>query len=455
MNRRFTTTIDAAASYSGDSIASISGIAWLMPEYRFDPLSSLPLTLGRAEENSFALPGDQVSRVHARIAAHNGALMVTDLASKNGTFVNRQRVQNAPLNVGDVVRLGNWLGTVIQLRPGQEMLNRLPNDVILGPAMTDLFGQARRAAQSNLPLVIWGETGTGKEVLSNVVHQLSGRNGKFIAVNCAALPESIAEAELFGYRKGAFTGANQSSAGYFRAAHRGTLLLDEIVDLPLSIQAKMLRVLEQNAVTPLGESSPLPVDVRVLAAGQELLAAAVAAGRFRPDLYARLRGVELRLPPLRSRREEILPIFFAHAQVDGVRPELTVDAAELLLCYDWPMNVREVVQVARQMAVLHRDAKRWSASLLPESIQHQHHVQRPFSTALPAAGGGTAGGGTPVGRTPTEMAREADSAQLLAALVECGGNLSQAAARIGISRQRAYRLLRYHPDVNIDEFRNK
>lgn len=449
MNRRFTTTIDAAASYSGDSIPSTSGIAWLMPEYRFDPLTSLPLTLGRAEENTFALPGDQVSRVHARIASHHGALTITDLASKNGTYVNRRRVQSTPLNVGDVVRLGNWLGIVVQLRPGQDMLSRLPNDVILGPAMSDVFAQARRAAQSNLPLVIWGETGTGKEVLSNVVHQLSGRSGKFIAVNCAALPESIAEAELFGYRKGAFTGANQSSAGYFRAAHRGTLLLDEIVDLPLSIQAKMLRVLEQNAVTPLGESSPLPVDVRVLAAGQELLAAAVAAGRFRPDLYARLRGVELRLPPLRSRREEILPIFFAHAQVDEARPELTIDAAELLLCYDWPMNVREVVQVARQMAVLHRDAKRWSASLLPESIQQQHQFQLPSSTAMPAApGAGPA-------RTPTEAAREADSAQLLTALAECGGNLSQAAARIGISRQRAYRLLRYHPDVNIDEFRNK
>ncbi len=420
----------------------------MLPERRFDPLSALPVTFGRSEENSYCLPGNQVSRVHAQVSTNDKSLVVTDLASKNGTFVNRTRTTASPLNRGDVLRMGNWLGLVMQLRSGQDVLTKLSGNIFLGPSMTDLFAQATRAAQSNLPLIIWGETGTGKEVLSGTVHRSSGRAGKFIAVNCAALPESIAEAELFGYRKGAFTGANQSSAGYFRAAHEGTLLLDEIVDLPLSIQAKLLRVLEQNAVTPLGESSPVAVNVRVLAAGQELLASAVAAGRFRADLYARLRGVEVRLPALRFRREEILPIFFANAQVDSGCPELTSEAAELLLTYDWPMNVREVVQVARQMAVLHRDAKRWSANLLPEAIQ-QLSGSPARSVAPPAVDA------TGMSRTPTEMARETDGAQLLAALTECGGNLSQAAARIGISRQRAYRLLRYHPDVNLDIFRNK
>lgn len=449
VNRRFATTLDAAASSSGENIPPTLGIAWLLPERRFDAFDSLPMTFGRAEDNSACLPGNQVSRVHAQISGSEGSLVLADLGSKNGTFVNRGRTTSAPLTRGDVVRMGNWLGVVMQLRPGQDVLTKLSGNVFLGPTMTDLFAQATRAAQSNLPLIIWGETGTGKEVLSSTVHQLSGRLGKFVAVNCAALPESIAEAELFGYRKGAFTGANQSSSGYFRAAHQGTLLLDEVVDLPLPIQAKLLRVLEQGAVTPLGESSPVRVDVRVLAAGQELLASAVAAGRFRADLYARLRGVEVRLPPLRFRREEILPIFFANAAVEGGCPELTSEAAELLLTYDWPMNVREVVQVARQMAVLHRDAKRWSATLLPEAIQQPLGSQvRPLLDA-PAS--------DPLGmaRTPTELAREADGAQLLAALSECGGNLSQAAARIGISRQRAYRLLRYHPDVNLELFRNK
>lgn len=447
VNRRFATTLDAAASSSGEAIPPTLGIAWMLPERRFDPLNAPHATFGRAEENTFCLPDNQVSRVHAQVTRRGAELIITDLGSKNGTALNRRRLTSSALTPGDVVRLGNWLGVAIELRPGQDVLVNLSSSVFLGPSMTDLFAQATRASHSNLPLIVWGETGTGKEVLASTVHRASGRVGKFIAVNCAALPESIAEAELFGYRKGAFTGANQSSQGYFRAAHQGTLLLDEVVDLPLSIQAKLLRVLEQKAVTPLGESSPVAIDVRVLAAGQELLATAVDSGRFRADLYARLRGVELRLPPLRHRREEILPIFFANAHVDGrPPPELTTDAAEMLLTYAWPMNVREVVQVARQMAVLHADAKRWSASCLPDAIQHPPSPSKAPDLAREPSS---------MTRTPTEVAREADSAQLLAALNECGGNLSQAAARVGISRQRAYRLLRYHPDVNLDEFRNK
>ncbi len=447
VNRRFATTLDAAASSSGEAIPPTLGIAWMLPERRFDPLgTTTQATFGRAEENTYCLPDNQVSRVHAQITQRGRDWILTDLGSKNGTYLNRRKLTASQLGRGDVVRMGNWLGVVLELRPGQDVLVNLSSSVFLGPAMTDLFAQATRASHSNLPLIVWGETGTGKEVLAGTVHRASGRSGKFVAVNCAALPETIAEAELFGYRKGAFTGANQSSVGYFRAAHQGTLLLDEVVDLPLSIQAKLLRVLETKSVTPLGESSPVAVDVRVLAAGQELLAGAVESGRFRADLYARLRGVELRLPPLRHRREEILPIFFCNAQVDGrAAPELTTDAAEMLLTYPWPMNVREVVQVARQMAVLHGEAKRWSASLLPDAIQQLPSLSK--SPAAPSDSGMT--------RTPTEMARESDSAQLLAALNECGGNLSQAAAKIGISRQRAYRLLRYHPDVNLDEFRNK
>lgn len=446
VNRRFATTLDAAASSSGEAIPPTLGIAWMMPQRRFDALGGPQVTFGRAEENAFCLPDSQVSRVHAQVTRRGPELMLTDLGSKNGTSVNRRRGLSFSLGLGDVVRMGGWLGVVMALRPGQDPLNNLDGQVFLGPAMIDVFAQATRASQSDLPLIVWGETGTGKEVLARTVHRASARTGKFIAVNCAALPETIAEAELFGYRKGAFTGANQSSAGYFRAAHQGTLLLDEVVDLPLSIQAKLLRVLETKSVTPLGESSPVAVDVRVLAAGQELLAAAVESGRFRADLYARLRGVELRLPPLRQRREEILAIFSANAQVEGrAQPELTADAAELLLTYSWPMNVREVVQVARQMTVLHSEARRWSAALLPETLQQPTSPSRaPEALAEPM-----------VSRTPTEAAREADSAQLLAALAECGGNISQAAARVGISRQRAYRLLRFHPDVNLDAFRSK
>ena len=182
-----------------------------------------------------------------------------------------------------------------------------------------MLAPAKLVAASDLPMIIQGETGSGKEGAARAIHAWSGRRGAFVALNCAALPEALAEAELFGYRKGAFTGAERASAGYLRAAEGGTLFLDEIAELSLPIQAKLLRAVEQRELCPLGESTPVAIDVRLLAATQSPLGLAVAQKRFRGDLLARLSGLTVVIPPLRHRSEEIPALFGKIVEQFGAR----------------------------------------------------------------------------------------------------------------------------------------
>lgn len=444
------TTIDATASPQAEGSGEVQfGLFWVHPERRFDSFAAPLTTFGRSDDCTHCLHGGQVSRLHARVSQTSRGLQLTDVGSRNGSYVNQERVTDALLRVQDVVRLGNWVGIVLALTERDQPLTQVAGGVFLGPAATRVHAQAVRAAVSQLPIVLCGETGSGKEVLATTIHRASGRSGALVAVNCAALPEGLAEAELFGYRKGAFTGANQPSPGHFRAAHDGTLLLDEIADLPLGVQAKLLRALEQRAVVPLGESMPVQVNLKVVAAGQEPLSTAVEAGRFRADLYARLRGVELRLPPLRARREEIVPIFVAqartalaqqglaeaeHSETALVSPEL----AEGLCSHDWPMNVRELVQVAHQLAVLYPNQLPWPHHLLPESMRGERSANE-----------------TPGGiRRPLDAGERQSQVELLLRTLErTGGNMTRAAASLGISRQRAYRLLEGLSEADMARFR--
>jgi transcriptional regulator with PAS, ATPase and Fis domain len=280
-------------------------------------------------------------------------------------------------------------------------------------------------AKATLACIITGESGSGKERVARYVHENSGRNGMFVAVNCAAIPESLAESELFGYRRGAFTGADVDRPGAFQQAHRGTLLLDEIADLSLPVQAKLLRALEEGAVRPLGASKLVDVDVRVLAASPTSLERLVDEGRFRGDLYARLDGVTLRVPPLRERQEEILPLFSrAFAARAGGGPRLCPEAAEALLVYSWPFNVRELNQVAHRMAVLHGHLPRLTREHLPDQLVRQV-LHNPRADAH---------------QSPADAQRE-QLRCLDQALMQNDGNLSRAAKALGISRGRAYRLL--------------
>ena len=202
--------------------------------------------------------------------------LLLDLNSTNGVFVNGRAVKHANLSSRDVLRLGDWVGIVVSLTDsGSEpwSFRELTPGYWAGPVLQAALAPARLVAASDLPMIIQGETGAGKEGAARAIHAWSGRRGPFVALNCAALPEALAEAELFGYRKGAFTGAERASPGYLRAAEGGTLFLDEIAELSLPIQAKLLRAVEQRELCPLGESTPVAIDVRLLAATQSPLRA--------------------------------------------------------------------------------------------------------------------------------------------------------------------------------------
>jgi DNA-binding NtrC family response regulator len=320
-------------------------------------------------------------------------------------------------------------GTFEEIAPG------LWGGAILQESLTPL----RRAAPSDLPVIIEGETGTGKEVVARSIHKWSGRAGPFVGVNCAALPEALAEGELFGYRRGAFSGADKASPGFFRSADGGTLLLDEVTDLPLSLQAKLLRVLEEREVQPLGEARPVPIDVRVVVAGQVSLLEASRQGRFRPDLLARLDGVTVKLPPLRSRREDVPPLFshFLTELGQGRAPAVEGDLVERLCLHDWPFNVRELLLLARRLVVLHGGDSTLRASHLPERIGDPSASRAPVESAAAksATSGPRAAAVSPGPAEPVELPA------LVAALRASGGNVARAAAMLGVTRQRAYRLM--------------
>src|SRR5687767_7494400 len=229
--------------------------------------------------------------------------------------------------------------------------------VAVAPSSRKLAELARRVASSDCTVLIVGESGTGKEVLARFVHRHSARADKpFIAVNCAAIPETMLEAMLFGYEKGAFTGAHATHAGKFEQAQGGTLLLDEVTEMPLSLQAKLLRVLQEREVERLGGRTPVSLDVRVLATTNRRLREEVAAGRFREDLYYRLNVFPLAIAPLSTRRDDVLPLamqLLSRRVRPGTRvPALSADAAHLLLTYNWPGNVRELDNLLQRALIL-------------------------------------------------------------------------------------------------------
>ncbi|MGE1153807.1 sigma 54-interacting transcriptional regulator [Pseudomonas kitaguniensis] len=225
--------------------------------------------------------------------------------------------------------------------------------LIEGP---DIENTLNSTASLNIDILLLGETGTGKDTLAQRVHRLSGRRGSFIAVNCAAIPDSLAESQLFGVNSGAFTGAMQSRAGFVEAAHLGTLYLDEIDSMPLNLQAKLLRVLESRGVERLGSTRFIPVDMRVIASAQQSLDQMVEQGTFRRDLYFRLNVVSLQLPALRDQRERIIPLFLEMVQQEAdlfkcAAPAPPGDLLQQLLCHSWLGNVRELRSTAKRFVL--------------------------------------------------------------------------------------------------------
>ena len=306
--------------------------------------------------------------------------------------------------------------------------HRAPGMVAASPAMQRAEALARRAATTELSVLITGETGTGKELIARTIHTLSPRSrGPFLAINCGALRADLALSQLFGHRKGAFTGAHAEGLGLVQAAHGGTLFLDEVGDLPFDVQVTLLRFLESGEFLRLGETQVLRADVRVIAATNHELREAVERGAFRRDLFFRMNEVEIRLPPLRERQDDILPLgrhFLGfYGGMEG--PRLCPEAEAVLRSYPWPGNVRELENVMRRVAALHTDDRDVSAtSLLPFLTAGA----QPAAASLDGAGD--------------------ERSRILAAYQEAGGNKSRLAKLLGVSRKTLYaRLKRLQLDL--------
>ncbi|MBL8609666.1 MAG: sigma 54-interacting transcriptional regulator [Myxococcales bacterium] len=422
------------------------------------------LTLGRGEGVDVRVDHGSVSRTHA--ALHLGeTIALEDLGSSNGTFVDGQRLgqgQRVGLRPGALVEVGAVLVVVQSAEESRRAMaashaahatksaSGEGSPVVVDAEMARVYELLDVVARSSLSVVLMGETGVGKEVLASRIHESSPRSGApFSKINCAALVESLLEAELFGYERGAFTGAHQAKPGLVESVHGGTLFLDEVGELPLTTQAKLLRVLESGEVTRVGSLKPRSIDVRFISATNRDLRDWVAQGRFREDLFFRLDGISVYVPPLRERTSEIPELaarfIEAAAKQHGTRKlAISRDAMDALIAYPWPGNVRELRNVIGRSVLLARGPALEAADLRFEPAGTR---SRPPSYAAPPRPT-DAYATTPAAPTlpPPPVAPsgvgphrpkidDGERQRVLDALDRCGGNQTRAAKMLGISRR--------------------
>jgi DNA-binding NtrC family response regulator len=383
-----------------------------------------------------------VSRFHCEVAVVDGRVRLRDLGSRNGTVVGGVAVGSGHLLDGAILQLGNS-DVRFELDAGEV---RLPLHEAEGfgalvgrsASMRRAFSLIATAARSDAPVLLLGETGTGKDAAACAIHEASARADKpFVVVDCSAIPAELIESELFGHEKGAFTGATTAREGLFEAADGGTVLLDEIGELPLLMQPKLLRVLESRTVKRVGGTRAIPIDVRVIAATNRDLRVEVNEKRFRPDLFYRLAVLEIPLPPLRERTED-LPLLverlLLHHDAATRRPLLDPAFIAGLAGHTWPGNVRELRNHLERCLAM-REALPASSSSLPPSSPSESSM--PTSSALPATD------------LPLKEARDAWTRQLERRYVEAvlerhAGNVAAAARAAGVDRMYFYRLLWRH-----------
>lgn len=391
--------------------------------------------VGSHESCEVRIDDPVLSRFHCELRVDDGAVWLRDLGSKNGSTVDGVPVREARLRDGSVLVVGR---SSLRFAEGQEQEPlALSEHTALGSlvgqsvAMRRVFALMERAARSDVTVLIEGETGTGKEGVAESLHELGPRReGPFIIVDCSAMPPQLLESELFGHERGAFTGAVQRRVGAFEAAHRGTLFLDELGELPTELQPKLLRVLERKEIRRVGSNTYLPVDVRVVAATNRDLRARVNEGDFRADLYFRLAVLRLALPPLRERLEDVPLLVERFRERMAVAPEVaarvfTPELLARLMRSSWPGNVRELRNHLERCVVLEQPLPTGEADAAPTN---ELTVDPTLSYS----------------EAKRRVLDVFERRYLEALLTHHGGNVTQAAKAAGMDRPYVYKLLNRH-----------
>jgi len=427
-------------------------------------------TVGRGATNDVALDDPAASRRQSIVRADDDGYLVSDLGSANGTFLNGTRVlAPARLKSGDVITVGSTRLTFVSDATAKsdpeapaDDSTRVRDDarasgVLLGAskAMEEVFHLIEKAAASSLPTLLEGETGTGKELVARAIHQASGHaKGPFLPINCAAVPENLLESELFGHRRGAFTGATADHEGLFEAAQGGTVFLDEIGEMPLAMQPKVLRVIQEGELTRIGEIRARKVDFRLVAATNRDLLREVERGAFRSDLYYRISAFPIRIPPLRERRGDISILVESFLAVAARRQGkritgVAAPAMHALVEFDWPGNVRELqneVQRAvalaaagEEIGVEHLSPKLTGGEVSARGDGDEDAIEASPGDREPTAPGtdGAAGPGS------LRAARNAFEARYITeVLAQQGGSVLRAARVLGLTRAGLYKKLK-------------
>lgn len=379
-------------------------------------ISAAEITIGHSTVCDVSVADTFVSRRHCKILNQDGVLKLIDLASTNGTYINDVRVDQTVIPSAGEFRIGR---TKISYKIVKKT-ERLPRSKrerfgpLIGPSrpMREIYALMERAGPTDANICITGESGTGKELVARELHNLSGRrNGPFVAINCGAVPESIIEGQLFGHERGAFTGAVERAAGLFEQAKDGTIFLDEIGEMPLNLQTRLLRVLETKAVRRVGGQEEIPVNARVISATNRNLKMLVADGRFRADLFHRLFVVPISIPPLAERPDDVRSLarhFAGGILKDGAPCELSDSAMQALLKHRWPGNVRELKNTIERTIVISGkrqiDARDLKIEIMPDRMDGGKNL------------------------------KDKERDLLASALCECENNLSKVAKKLGIAR---------------------
>jgi len=454
-------------SARGPGSGPVAGLVLLYAESWANLPAAFPfrkerIVIGREPGVDLLLEVPAVSRKHAEIGWANGAYHVRDLASRNGVIVNGRRVQGAALDDCDEVRIGDAIFKFVDSDAEQYASYRLdgsmtrgatrratqPSLLVGGLQMDRIVAELERVAPTPLSVVLRGASGTGKEVVASELHRLSGRPGRFGAVNCAAIPALLLESELFGFKRGAFSGADRDKPGLIRAADGGTLFLDEIGDMPLDAQAKLLRVLQAKEVLPLGATAPERVDVRVICATHRDLGKMQRDGRFREDLFARLNEYEVFLPPLHERKEDVHVLARSFLARAG-RPSYALSFPFMtgLLHHDFPYNVRELEACIKRSVAL-SEGPVLGSEVLPDAVKEAMNDYGKGHSILPSSPSPPLRVAEPSAlAVPSEL-------ELRALLVEHQGNVAAVGRELGKARMQIHRWMKRY-GIAVDEFRDE